>query len=101
MLIRGFSSPDEERSVDPAGKKIFCCIARDRTVVPGRQHDEGDLGDDDDHDGDMDVAPVYDNDDDDGGGDHDGDDGDKAAAFDHYSDDEADSDNDDVGNEEI
>ena len=51
LLIRGFSSPDEERSVDPAGKKIFRCIARDRTVVPGRQHDEGDLGDDEHHDG--------------------------------------------------
>ena len=46
--------PDEERSVDPAGEKIFRCIARDWTVVPARQHDEGDLGDDDDHDGDDD-----------------------------------------------
>ena len=62
-------------------------------MVPGRQHDEGDLGDDDNHDGDgKTVAQVYDNDDDYG---------DKAAAFGHDSDDEADSVNDDVGNEDI
>ena len=49
-LIRGFSAPDEERSVDSAREKIFRCVARDRTMVPGHHHHggDGDGGDDDD-----------------------------------------------------
>ena len=41
-LIRGFSAPDEERSVDSAREKIFRCVARDRTVVPGHHHHDYD-----------------------------------------------------------
>ena len=57
-LIRGFSAPDEERSVDSAREKIFRCVARDRTVVPGHHHHGGDGegGDDDDFYGDNDKA---------------------------------------------
>ena len=78
------SAPDEERSVDPAGEKIFRCVARDWTVVPGSKHGEGDHNDGD-HDGD-------------GGGGHDDK---KAAAADQCHDyDEADSD-DACSNEDL